>query len=172
MTKTDISLYQLGKTYQQLADEFQGFAPLTLAKTAPADGTASKVVSGYWQKIYNCSVEKTVHQLKEAGWTMEKSIKYQQPGCDTIGGTSGSPVVDATTNEVIGANNTMNESGQRCTMNNPCEVDESGNVTVDQGAAYGQQTWWIYTCLTADHTLDLSKEGCELPAPTALHPKR
>jgi Zn-dependent metalloprotease len=172
MTKTDISLYQLGKTYQELSDEFQGFAPLTLAEKAPADGTAIGVVSGYWKKIYSCSVDKTVYQLKEAGWTMDKSIKYKQPGCETIGGTSGSPVVDASTHEVIGANNTGNEDGARCTLNNPCEVDENGNVTVEKGAAYGQQTWWIYTCLTADHTLDLTKDGCELPAPAGLRARR
>ena len=172
MTKTDVTLYQLGKTYQELADEFSGFTPLTLAKESPADGRESKVVSGYWQKIYDCSVDHTVYQLKEADWTMERSIKYKQPGCDTIGGTSGSPVVATDSHEVIGINNTGNEDGERCAMNNPCEVDENGNVTVDQGAAYGQQTAWFYTCLTADHTLDLTKEGCELPAPQALRAKR
>jgi V8-like Glu-specific endopeptidase len=165
MTKTDVSLYQLGKTYQQLADQFPGFAPLTLAQNAPANGTGISVVSGYWKKIYTCSVDKTVYQLKEAGWTMAQSIKYHQPGCETIGGTSGSPIVNTTTHEVVGANNTGNEDGERCTLNNPCEVDENGNVTVEKGAAYGQQTWWFYTCLTTDHKLDLNKSGCLLPKP-------
>lgn len=167
MTKTDVSLYELDKTYEEIAAEVEGFEPLTLAKESPADGTASKVVSGYWQKIYDCSVEKTVHQLKEADWTMEKSIKYVKDGCETIGGTSGSPIVSTESGEVIGVNNTGNEDGQECTMNNPCEVDENGEVTVDQGAAYGQQTAWFYTCLAEDNTLDLTKEGCELPAPAA-----
>jgi zinc metalloprotease ZmpA len=165
MTKTDIALYRLGKTYQQLEDELGGFTPLTLAQKAPDDGTAMAVVSGYWNRVYSCSVDKTVHRLKEAGWTMEQSIKYKQPGCETIGGTSGSPVVDATTGEVIGANNTGNESGERCTMNNPCEVDEDGKVTVQKGASYGQQTHWLYSCLATGNVLDLTRPGCELPAP-------
>ena len=171
-TKTDISLYELGATYQDLADRFDGFQPLTLAQEAPADGTAIAVVSGYWKKIYSCSIDNTVYQLKEADWTFENSIKYLQPGCETIGGTSGSPIVDASTHEVIGANNTGNENGEACTLNNPCEVDEAGNVTVDEGAAYGQQTALIYSCLTTDHTLDLTVEGCELPAPSSVHPGR
>lgn len=32
--------------------------------------------------------------------------------------------------------------------------------------AYGQQTWWLYTCLTASRTIDLNKAGCELVKPT------
>jgi len=168
MTKTDISLYELGATYQDLADQFDGYQPLTLASEAPADGTSIAVVSGYWKKIYSCSVDSTIYQLKEADWTMENSIKYLQPGCETIGGTSGSPIVDTTTHEVIGANNTGNEDGEECTLNNPCEVDEAGNVTVDQGAAYGQQTALIYTCLTPERTLDLTVEGCELPQPSSV----
>ena len=38
-----------------------------------------------------------------------------------------------------------------------------------QPAAYGQQTWWLYTCLTATRTIDLNKAGCELPKPAARH---
>jgi hypothetical protein len=34
-----------------------------------------------------------------------------------------------------------------------------------RSAAYGQQTWWLYTCLTASRTIDLNKAGCELPKP-------
>jgi V8-like Glu-specific endopeptidase len=138
---------------------------LTLAKQGPANGAGMAVVSGYWKRIYTCSVQATIPQLREGSWTWQSSIKYQQPGCETIGGTSGSPVVSTSTGEVIGVNNTGNEDGERCTVNNPCEVDAAGNITVDQGAAYGQQTWWLYTCLTANRTLDLNKTGCELPKP-------
>ncbi len=65
---------------------------------------------------------------------------------------------------MVAANNTGNEDGEKCTMNNPCEVDEEGNVTVEKGAAYAQQTSWFYTCLADDNSLDLAKEGCLLPA--------
>ncbi|WP_432888772.1 S1 family peptidase [Kribbella sp. CA-245084] len=165
MTKTDMIVYEVNETYASIKSRLN-VTPLTLAKQGPADGAGMAVVSGYWKRIYTCSVQATIPQLREGDWTWQNSIKYQQPGCETIGGTSGSPVVSTTTGEMIGINNTGNEDGERCTVNNPCEVDADGNVTVEQGAAYGQQTWWLYTCLTANRTIDLNKSGCELPKPT------
>jgi V8-like Glu-specific endopeptidase len=164
MTKTDMTLYEVNETYASIQSRLN-VTPLTLAKQAPANGAGMAVVSGYWKRIYTCSVQATIPELREAGWVMKSSIKYQQPGCETIGGTSGSPIVSTTTGEVIGVNNTGNEDGEQCTLNNPCEVDAAGNITVDQGAAYGQQTWWLYTCLTASRTLDLNKSGCQLAKP-------
>jgi hypothetical protein len=164
MTKTDMIVYEVNETYASIKSRLN-VSPLTLAKQAPATGTGMAVVSGYWKRIYTCSVQGTIPELREGTWTWKSSIKYKQPGCETIGGTSGSPVVNTTTGEVIGVNNTGNENGERCTVNNPCEVDAAGNITVERGAAYGQQTWWLYTCLTATRTLDLKKAGCELVAP-------
>jgi V8-like Glu-specific endopeptidase len=168
MTKTDMIVYQVNETYASIKSRLN-VSPLTLAKQGPANGAGLAVVSGYWKRIYTCSVQATIPQLREGDWTWQNSIKYQQPGCETIGGTSGSPVVSTSTGEVIGINNTGNEDGERCTVNNPCEVDADGNITVEQGAAYGQQTWWLYTCLTASRTIDLNKAGCELPKPAARH---
>ncbi|TDO51300.1 trypsin-like peptidase [Kribbella sp. VKM Ac-2527] len=168
MTKTDMIVYEVNETYASINSRL-GVTPLTLAKQGPANGAGMAVVSGYWKRIYTCSVQATIPELREGDWTWKSSIKYQQPGCETIGGTSGSPVVSTSTGEVIGVNNTGNEDGERCTVNNPCEVDEQGNITVDQGAAYGQQTWWLYTCLTASRTIDLNKAGCQLAKPAARH---
>jgi len=164
MTKTDMLVYEVNESYASIKSRLN-VAPLTLAKQGPADGAGMAVVSGYWKRIYTCSVQATIPQLREGDWTWQSSIKYQQPGCETIGGTSGSPVVSTSSGEVIGVNNTGNEDGEQCTLNNPCEVDAAGNITVDQGAAYGQQTWWLYTCLTASRTLDLNKSGCQLAKP-------
>ncbi|NUR94119.1 MAG: trypsin-like peptidase domain-containing protein [Kribbellaceae bacterium] len=164
MTKTDLIVYEVNESYASIKSRLN-VTPLTLAKQGPADGAGMAVVSGYWKRIYTCSVQATIPQLREGDWTWQDSIKYQQPGCETIGGTSGSPVVSTSTGEMIGINNTGNEDGEQCTVNNPCEVDADGNITVDQGAAYGEQTWWLYTCLTTSRTIDLNKSGCELPKP-------
>jgi hypothetical protein len=57
-------------------------------------------------------------------------------------------------------------------MNNPCEVDENGTVTVRPDQSYGQQTYWFTTCLTASNAIDLSKQGCLLAKPaSALAPE-
>ena len=87
--------------------------------------------------------------MEEAGWSWTDSIRYSEPGCDTIGGTSGSPIIEEGTRVVVGVNNTSNESGQTCTMNNPCEVSKSGRKTVRKGYSYGQQTYQFYGCLQA-----------------------
>ncbi len=162
MTDTDMTIYRLRETYEQIKSKY-GIRPLTLSSKRPQERTPMQVISGYWLRGYACSVETFVHQLREDAWTFSDSIRYSQPGCDTIGGTSGSPILATGTREVIGVNNTGNESGERCTMNNPCEVDEAGQVTFQKGTSYGQQTYWVYSCLNSSREIDLSIPGCLLP---------
>ncbi|MEV0990599.1 serine protease [Streptomyces sp. NPDC049949] len=163
MTDTDISIYQLTKTYAQIQSQY-GIAALTLNDARPVQGTAIKVVSGYWKRIYSCNVDGFAYRLKEGEWTWKDSVRYTS-SCNTIGGTSGSPVIDTTTGKVVAVNNTGNEDGQRCTENNPCEVDETGKVTVRQGINYAQETYIIVPCIGAGNKIDLTRAGCTLPKP-------
>ncbi|EKX62106.1 serine protease [Streptomyces ipomoeae] len=163
MTDTDVALYQLTTTYAQIRSSY-GIEALTLNDTHPTAGTAISVVSGYWKRIYNCSVDGFAYRLKEGDWTWKDSLRYTS-ACNTIGGTSGSPVVDQATGKVVAVNNTGNEDGERCTVNNPCEVAENGTVTVRQGINYAQQTYQIPACFGLDNKLDLSRSGCVLPKP-------
>jgi hypothetical protein len=48
-------------------------------------------------------------------------------------------------------------------MNNPCEIDQNGEVSFTKGFSYGQQTYWVYTCLTTTNEIDLAVAGCLLP---------
>ncbi|MZD03849.1 serine protease [Streptomyces sp. SID5785] len=163
MTDTDVSLYELTSTYEQIESSY-GIKALELSADHPAQGTAISVVSGYWKKIYNCSVDGFAYRLKEGEWTWKDSVRYTS-ACDTIGGTSGSPVVDQASGKVVAVNNTGNESGEECTDNNPCEVDENGKVTVREGINYAQQTYGIVPCVGTGNKIDLSAPGCELPKP-------
>jgi V8-like Glu-specific endopeptidase len=162
MTNTDISLYQLTTTYARIQSRY-GIKALDLSASHPTAGTAIKVVSGYWKKIYSCGIDGFVHELHEGNWVWRDSIRYTEPGCEVIGGTSGSPVVEAATGKVIGINNTINENGQRCTLNNPCEVDENGNVKVVPNVGYGQETYLINSCVDTGNKINLNKPGCTLP---------
>ncbi len=162
MTKTDMTLYKLSETYAEIKSKF-GINPMALSSQHPSANDRIEVISGYWRRGYRCNIETFVNKLTEAGWTSEDSIRYSRPGCEVIGGTSGSPVVRAGTRTVIGVNNTGNESGEKCTMNNPCEIDPQGNVSAQKGFSYGQQTYWIYTCLNQSNEFDLSVPGCLLP---------
>ncbi|MFF4338383.1 trypsin-like peptidase domain-containing protein [Kitasatospora sp. NPDC001540] len=163
MTDTDVTLYRLSTSYATIKSRY-GISPLTMSTTHPVAGSSIKVVSGYWKKIYSCSVDGFAYRLKEGGWTFKDSLRYTS-GCDVIGGTSGSPVVDATSGQVVAVNNTINEDGQSCTLDNPCEVDQNGTVTIHPGIGYAQETYTIPNCFAPGNVLDLTRTGCVLPRP-------
>ncbi|SES40316.1 S1 family peptidase [Actinokineospora terrae] len=160
MSKTDAAFYQLSTTYAQIQQQYRTRA-LELSTTRPAQGTGIQVVSGYWKRIYTCAVDGFAYQLKEGNWTWRDSIRYTRP-CNVIGGTSGSPIIDSA-GKAVGVNNTINESGGRCTLNNPCEVSQTGQVTVRSGIGYAQQTYDIPTCITTGNQFNLTLPGCTLP---------
>lgn len=160
MTGTDAALFRIQQTYEEL--ERKGISALELSDVRPYVDTEIEVISGYWERGYSCQIEKFIHEMREADWVFEDSLRYSRPGCETIGGTSGSPIIDKDKRTVIGVNNTGNESGRECTMNNPCEVDANGNVNVIKGASYGQQTYWFYDCVTPDYEIDPNLPGCKL----------
>ncbi|MCB5182210.1 S1 family peptidase [Streptomyces antimicrobicus] len=163
MTDTDVAIYQLTSTYAQIQSRY-GISALTLDDAHPVQGTPVKVVSGYWKRTYSCNVDGFVYRLKEGEWTWKDSVRYTS-SCNTVGGTSGSPVIDTTTGKVVAVNNTGNEDGGRCSVNNPCEVDEAGNVTVRQGINYAQQTYLVVPCVGPGNVIDLNRAGCALPKP-------
>ena len=162
MTGTDVAFYRLDQTYAQV--EALGGKALELSPRRAAVGADIRVVSGYWKRMYSCELDGFAHELREGAWTWLDSIRYTAP-CDTVGGTSGSPIVDAGSGKVVGINNTVNENGRRCTRNNPCEVDEAGAVTVRRGIGYGQQVHLAVPCIGADSAFTLSAPGCGLPRP-------
>lgn len=166
MTGTDVTLYRLNKTFAQLRST-TGLNALTIASTHPVDGDAVSIPSGYWKTTYSCAINGFVSTLREDQWTWHDSIRYLYPNssCQTIGGTSGSPVVDNNSLQIAGINNTSNEQGQACTLNNPCEVNPDGSVTYTEGQNYGQETYWFTTCLTSTNAIDLNKTGCLLTKP-------
>lgn len=168
MTATDVALLELTQTYREIIQATKS-QPLILSDVAPQIGTPIEVASGYWKRTYSCAIEAVIPMLKEDQWTFHKSLRYSPTGCDIIGGTSGSPVINTKTAEVIAINNTSNEDGAKCAMNNPCEVDKDGKVQVIKGRGYAQQTFVFYSCLTnTANRLDLSLRGCLLPKPQAF----
>lgn len=161
MTNTDVAFYELNETFEEIEKRL-GVRPFDLVKDRPSEKMPIEIISGYWERGYTCSIDGFVYLLKEDAWTFKDSIRYTA-SCNTIGGTSGSPIIEKGTRHVVAINNTGNESGERCTMNNPCEVKENGDIFVRKGINYGQQTFSVYSCLDRDFKFDLNKEGCELP---------
>ncbi|MDQ0907980.1 V8-like Glu-specific endopeptidase [Streptomyces canus] len=163
MTDTDVSIYQLTSTYASIKSSY-GISALTVQDTHPTAGTAITVASGYWKRLYSCNIDGFAYRLKEGDWTWKDSVRYTS-ACQTIGGTSGSPVIDQSTGKVVAVNNTGNEDGERCTENNPCEVDANGNVTVREGINYAQEIYNIPACFTTGNQLNLNASACTLPKP-------
>jgi len=163
MTNTDVSLYRLTQTFATIRTN-TGVSPLTISATHPADGISMFIASGFFARIWNCSINGFVATMREDQWTWHDSLRYS-PGCDTIHGTSGSPVVSVASGELVGINNTGNDNGQMCTLNNPCEVDPNGTTHAYFGQTYGQETYWFTTCLNSARQIDLTVTGCLLTKP-------
>lgn len=163
MTDTDAALFRITDTYADL--EAKGVYSFEMASKRPIVNEDIQIVSGYWREGFTCQIESFVHELHEDDWVMKDSIRYSDPGCEVYGGTSGSPVIRKGERVVVAVNNTGNESGQKCTMNNPCEVEANGDVSVIKGRGYAQQTYWFATCLDDQYNLDLEVQGCLLPKP-------
>ncbi len=163
MTGTDVALYQLTDTYASISTKYATTA-LTISDTHPVNGSSMFIPSSYWKQVWNCSVNGFVDTLREDEWTWHDSIRYSS-GCNTTHGTSGSPIVDASTNRIIGINNTGNDDGAMCTLNNPCEVAADGTTTVTKGQSYGEETYWFTTCLGTGRAIDLTVSGCLLTKP-------
>lgn len=163
LTNTDIAIFKLTESYQDLMDD--GIYPLELSDKRPQLGTNIEILSGMWKLAYTCQIDAFIPMLiedikiiiqKEGKLIFTDSIRYSR-GCKTIGGTSGSPIINSETREVIGVHNTTNRNGS------PCEVYEVNNVNCRTNSSYGQQTYQIYSCLNEDFEFDLSLEGCLLP---------
>ncbi|MFB4304843.1 serine protease [Actinomadura sp. GTD37] len=161
MTDTDVALYRLNQSYASIRQTY-GTPALELSLAHPTAGADLRVVSGYWRRTYSCDLDGFAYRLREDQWTWKDSVRYTS-SCDVIGGTSGSPVIDAASGKVIAVNNTINESGGRCTLNNPCEVDEAGNITVRPNIGYAQETYILGACIAPGSVIDFTRSGCLVP---------
>ena len=157
-TDTDFALLQLNKTYNEIFSTY-GITPFVVSREMGAAGQPIDIISGYWNKNYRCDVTDIIFKIQESTWFWRSSYGYF---CRTIGGTSGSPIVARGTRYVIGINNTGNESGGRCTLDEPCEIDEAGNIKVVKNKDYGQQVKNIYGCLDGNGHFDLQLNSCTL----------
>ncbi|MFE3828232.1 trypsin-like serine protease [Streptomyces sp. NPDC059092] len=163
MTGTDIALYRLDKTYAQLKAE--GAKVFQLATTPVRAGDS--LAMAYTSLRLNCAAEAVVPHLREGGYQQDNSIRYATgEDCAPWPGTSGSALLAPDGTTVVGIHNTHNDAGEQCTDNNPCEVDQDGDVTSVQGRGYGQQVHMIAACVAKGSKLDLSARGCALTGAT------
>ncbi len=163
MYRTDLAIYELRETYADLAAG--GVTPLVLATSGPSRGDRIRIPSGYWVEQRTCATTGTAYRLHEREWDWWRSIRLPaRDGCRIRGGFSGSPIIDRVTGEVVGVANTGYVGGRRC-IDSACEENRRGKVRMVRHMNYGQQTWWLHTCIGADRRFDLATPGCKLAEP-------
>ena len=158
ITGTDVAVYRLGTTYEQLAAD--GLRAFALSTRGPRPGQELRVLSGMSGRDWTCTVQTLVAALREVGYTQRHAIRYRShPGCNPGHGDSGSPLVDIATGEIVGVHSTSSDGGSRCEENNPCEVGPRGGVVSVKGRKYGQQTALLSRCLTSGSKFDRVRCG-------------
>jgi len=166
--KTDVGLYTLRRTYAEIREAFHVRA-LTIAADRPAPHAAVVMPSGFSREEYRCDLNGQAFRLFNDDFHWRHSLRLARSStCHTIRGTSGSPLIDLDTGTVVGVNNAINVAPHgtaRCTFS-LCEQTRDGRISVHPHRRYGQQTWWLTTCVGAHRRLDLDLPGCMLPKAT------
>lgn len=161
-TGTDIALIELKSTYGEL--EAKGAKVYEVSDVDAKPTTDIQLVSGFWKEKNLCAISHIVPNLVEDVWTTRDSYALKDP-CPTQGGWSGTPMIDPTTQKIVGILNTTNVAGQLCTLDNPCEVDSAGNRLAFNGRTYGQRTSPIVDCFDRNGEFKLSAAACHLTKP-------
>ncbi len=127
MRGTDIAVLRLSNTYGEISKEgIMGF------KISPMGAQVNeKVIRADIHSMrlhrFECSIEHKVHILKEDKWSWKGAYR---DNCGSWEGSSGSPLISFKTGEVVGIHNTWQKNGGQCTLNNPCEMDADGTISV------------------------------------------
>ncbi|OZF28534.1 trypsin-like peptidase domain-containing protein [Rhodococcus sp. 14-2483-1-2] len=162
MTETDVALLQLSKTYGEIDADF-GIRGRMLDPEPARVGQEIEVVAAAVGTSVQCSVARVVPTVMEVGLQTRDVMSYS-PECSSQPGASGAAVIDRKTNKIMGINNSHNTSGGQCLIDEPCEVDRDGKITVVAGASYAPPVAALATCLKAGK-LDLAARDCLLPKP-------
>lgn len=161
-TNTDVTLFEVSLSYESIKSKYD-IRPLLIDPNITPVGVRIRIPSGYWETQTSCFSEALAPILKEGKWTWYNSVRYSSE-CMTKGGYSGSPVIEVGTRRVVAIHNTGNNGRLDCSMNNPCEANDKGEVVFSGlRRRYAQQVHLFYGCLNEKFDLDLSLPGCELP---------
>jgi V8-like Glu-specific endopeptidase len=160
MDDTDVALYKINMTYTQLAN--LGVDSFELGTQRPNIFDQVDIVSGFWNRGYQCEIKRFIYKIREGKYTWYDSLALASNDCNIVDGVSGSPIITRGRRLIVAIINSGNEDGRLCTQENPCEVDTFGNRIIDKSVSYGQQTYQIYSCLSLDFQINLDLVGCQL----------
>ncbi len=172
MKGTDITILELGTTYQQLVKE--GFTPLKIAEVSAPVGEPVEVVGIPMRGVESarsflhraaCQIGESV-SVREDVYQWEKSIRNR---CSVVGGMSGSPIVSLKSNKVVAIANTgVDDEAMKqpeCSINRPCEVSRDGRVSTFPKENYAQRVSDIPSCFDRKGIFNLNLLSCRLEKP-------
>jgi V8-like Glu-specific endopeptidase len=171
MKNNDVALLELSISQKDLIAA--GVNPLQLANKPAAVGTKVDIVGVPAEKIafeyqylhrVSCSMGATV-RVREGGYDWKQSLRHR---CSLLGGMSGSPMIAATGNKVVGIVNTGGGSSDRrsllCTLDNPCEVTSDFKPKPTASFNYGQLLDRLPGCFDQG-VFNLNLSSCRLEKP-------
>lgn len=165
MTGTDLALFRLESSFSDL--EKKGARILHVATAPPKAGDAVTLMAAdpFMGGPRECTIEAIVPTLREGGYDQHDALRMEEAErCISEPGFSGAALLAPDGKTIVGVNNTSNRDGEKCTVDNPCEVSESGEATVLHERPYGQQIVALNDCVAAGSVLDLDAPGCDLAA--------
>lgn len=166
MKGRDIAIIELDSTVGELMA--QGIMPLDLADVEP-EGSWPMIVIGApvtgvppeiaYLRQEACTANGRAG-LFEFVWHFDDAFRNNCQ--DIYGGSSGSPVLESGTDEIVALMNTTNIGGlTSCYLGAPCEVTTAGTV-FRPDTSYATPVVGLDACFNAYGTFTLNAEGCPL----------
>lgn len=166
LTDTDLGLYELNVTYEELQSMNVKSYPLSMRSASP--GIPLRITSGYWKRTQECAVERIVYKLLEgfggdvSNPSVATNVLALTNECQIYGGFSGTPAIDLKTQTIIGLAFTVAEGGQKnCEERSPCEEDKNGKRVYLHGVSYVTRVDQIASCFLKGE-FDLNQPNCTL----------
>lgn len=169
MQGVDIAIVELNVSLQKLIED--GIHPLKLAAQKPADGTDVLIVSapfGFFNqntfmqtlRMAACTLQ-PANEIVEGSWVWRDSVMTRCK--DIAGGSSGGPILDRQTNEIVAVVGTGNfDKGlQPCHQDAPC-TPVDGVYTAIQGNVYGNPTSFLNGCFEQGRLVSQGAFSCPL----------
>lgn len=161
MANTDVAVFELGATVGELRS--RGLTPLVLGDQVEEDLVVRGIpvvgtpVDEQYLREAPCRFD-GVFNLVEFVWTFRRFLRHDC--ADIRGGSSGSPVVNRRTGEVVGIMSTTVEGESPCYLGTPCVV--GGEEPEVLPGSYSAPVWGWDHCFRDDGRFDPETAGCPL----------
>lgn len=161
MTGTDISLFELNDSYDDLKEKYE-IKPLIVSPKELAPKEAVQIQTGYYNRNFNCAFVRKVN-LREGPFHTNGALELTLE-CDIYPGVSGSPIVLRKSKMITGLANTHTSGeGEVCGFNNPCIILGSQVIEPNAGTSFGVSLVGLNSCYNSQiQQFDFARKSCRL----------